>query len=182
MQYSFCFLTFVYLLSAVFTFAQSETEKGVELYRSGNFSQAIVVLNNAVKTDKKDIKAWTYLGASYFKSGNRKETVKAFNAATSVSKPKDSFIDFNDGLIIKKKPRPSYTDAARQNSIQGVVKIAVEFGEDGKLKFAYIIEGLPNGLTENCIEVLKKIKFEPGKKDGKSVSVVSIIEYSFAIY
>ncbi len=96
--------------------------------------------------------------------------------------PKDSFIEFNDGLVIKEKPQPSYTDVARQNSTQGKMKIAVEFGKDGKLKFAYVIKGLPNGLTENCIEVLKKIKFEPGKKDEKPVSVVSIIEYSFTIY
>lgn len=182
MKYSFCRFTFVFLFSAVSTFAQSETEKGIELYRNGNFSQAIVVLDGAVKTDKKDRKAWTYLGASYFKSGNRKETANAFEKAASISVPKESLDEIKDALVIKEKPRPSYTDAARQNLTQGIVKIAVEFGQDGKLKFAYIIKGLPNGLTENCIEVLKKIKFEPGRKDGKPVSVVYIIEYSFAIY
>ncbi len=60
----------LFLFSSVSTFAQSDTEKGIELYRNGNFSQAIVILDNAVNADKKDLKAWTYLGASHFKSGN----------------------------------------------------------------------------------------------------------------
>ncbi|MGI8467875.1 MAG: energy transducer TonB [Pyrinomonadaceae bacterium] len=182
MKHSLCFLIFIVLFSATAIFAQSETEKGIELYRSGDFSQAVVVLDNTVKVDKKDRKAWTYLGASYFKTGNRKEAANAFKKAASISVPKESLSEINDGLVIKTKPRAHYTDAARENFTQGVVKIAVEFGQDGKIKSAYIIQGLPNGLTEECIEAVKKIEFEPVQKDGKPISVVGIIEYSFTIY
>ena len=182
MKYSFCFLAFVFLFSTVSIFAQSETEKGVELYRNGDFSQAIAVLDNVVKIDNKDRKAWTYLGASYFKTGNRKEATNAFKKAASISVPKELLSEVSDGLVIKSKPRAHYTDAARGNFTQGVVKIDGDFGQDGKIKSAYIIQGLPNGLTEECIEAVKKIVFEPAQKDGKPASVVAIIEYSFAIY
>lgn len=181
MKKSLRFLAFTLFLS-VSVFAQDETEKGVELYRNGKYDEAVSILKKSVEIDKKNRKAWTYLGASYFKLGNRKETANAFLKASDITIPKDSIVKFNDGLIFKEKPRPPYTDSARQNLTQGTVKIAVEFGADGKLKFAYIVKSLPNGLTENCIEALKGIKFEPAQKDGKPVSVVWIVEYSFAIY
>src|SRR6478672_6053098 len=115
MKYSFFVITFFLFLLAVSTFAQSETEKGVELYRSGNFTQAIDVLDTVVKADKKDRKAWTYLGASYFKEGNRKKAANAFKKAVSISLSEKERKEINDGLVIKSKLRVQYTDSARHN-------------------------------------------------------------------
>lgn len=83
---------------------------------------------------------------------------------------------------ILKKPRPNYTDAARQNNVAGTVRMFVVLASDGKVKNIFPIESLPNGLTEQAVEVTKKIEFEPAVKDGKPVSMVKIMEYSFTIY
>lgn len=83
---------------------------------------------------------------------------------------------------ILQKPRPSYTDAARQAGISGTIKIAVLFGADREIKYILVVDGLGYGLDEQVVNVARKMKFEPQMKDGKPVSVVRMVEYSFTIY
>ena len=142
MKFSRCLFVCIIVFSVVSIFAQSETEKGVELYRNGDFDGAIVCLKKVVEIDKKDRKAWTYFGASLVKKEKNKEAMKAFRKANSISLKNLSEEEakaFNDGLNITSKPRASYTDSARMNQIQGTVTLAVEFGGDGKLKSAFVI-------------------------------------------
>lgn len=70
MKLSLHLLICLFFLSTISIFAQSETEKGIELYRNNNFDEAISVLEKVVKIDEKDRKAWTYLGASLFQKGD----------------------------------------------------------------------------------------------------------------
>jgi tetratricopeptide (TPR) repeat protein len=85
-------------------------------------------------------------------------------------------------LKINSKPRPGYTDSARQNNVQGTVILLVLFGANGKIGYILPLKGLGNGLTEQSIAAASKIQFEPAKKDGKSVSTVRVVEYTFSIY
>src|SRR4051794_31102818 len=57
---------------------QDPTELGISFYRSRDYTKAIEVLRNAVSTNKKDLLAWTYLGASLLRAGNTDEAIKAF--------------------------------------------------------------------------------------------------------
>ncbi len=85
-------------------------------------------------------------------------------------------------LTIDSKPIPGYTDAARRENIEGMVKLRVEFRADGTVGEIGVIEGLPAGLTEKAIDAAKKIKFEPAEVDGVPVPSTKLIEYTFAIY
>ncbi len=80
------------------------------------------------------------------------------------------------------KPRPGYTDAARQNQVTGVVRLRVQFLASGQVGSVSPVSGLPNGLTEQAIAAAKSIKFEPMKKNGVPVGTTKVIEYSFTIY
>jgi TonB family protein len=80
------------------------------------------------------------------------------------------------------KPRPGYTDAARQNQVTGVVRLRVQFLASGQVGSVSPVSGLPNGLTEQAIAAAKSIKFEPMKKNGVAVGTTKVIEYSFTIY
>jgi tetratricopeptide (TPR) repeat protein len=147
-------------LSALSVFAQSETEKGVELYRNGDFDGAISVLENVVKTDQKDRQAWLYLGLSFGKKRKDKDALKAFRKWESISeKPKDDKIksEPSDGLKILSKPRSIYTDLARKNQTEGRVKLIVEFLENGNIGLVFPLQTLPDGLTENCIYAARHI-------------------------
>jgi TonB family protein len=80
------------------------------------------------------------------------------------------------------KERAKYTEDARQNRIQGTVVLSVVFGADGLLHDIRTIQGLPYGLTENAIEAAKRIRFQPAIRDGRPVSVRTVLEFNFALY
>ena len=142
-------------------------------------------MQKAVETDKKDRKAWTYLGASFANKKKSDESLDSFLKADAISQKglsEKELTDFDDGLKVTSKPRANYTDLARTKNTQGKVKIAVEFNENGETKWIFIIQALPNGLTEQTIAAIRKISFEPAQKDGKPVSVVKILTYGFILY
>ncbi len=86
------------------------------------------------------------------------------------------------GLKIISKPRPGYTDSARQNNIQGTVILRVTFLASGQVGSIAAVKGLPNGLTEQAIAAARRIAFEPMKRDGIGQAVTRQIEYTFSIY
>jgi TonB family protein len=85
-------------------------------------------------------------------------------------------------LQITSKPRPGYTDAARQNNIQGTVILRVTFLGSGQIGSISTVKGLPNGLTEQAIAAARRISFIPKKIDGIGQTVTRQIEYTFSIY
>lgn len=85
-------------------------------------------------------------------------------------------------LTVLTKPRANYTDSARQAGVQGEIALAVLFSADGKTKMILVLKPLSNGLTEQAIKAAEKITFDPQMKDGKPVSVVKIVKYSFTLY
>ena len=80
------------------------------------------------------------------------------------------------------RPPVSYTDAARKNNTQGVVKLRVTFKKNGEIGEIKVVQGLPDGLSEQAVEAAKKIKFEPARRNGKPVTVTKIIRYTFTLY
>lgn len=79
------------------------------------------------------------------------------------------------------KPFASYTDNAREAGISGTVKLAVLLGANGKIQNILKLKGVGYGLDEQAFNAARKIEFKPKMKDGKAVSTVAIIEYSFSI-
>lgn len=161
--------------TAVFA-QQSEREKAVELYQKGDYQNAAESLQKVVEADKKDREAWLFLGMALAKQKQKKSALKAFRQADKLKE------NSNSSFKITTKPRVSYTDSARQNQTQGIIKLVIEFGADGKIKSIIPLQVLPNGLTENAINAAQGIKFEPAVKDGKPITTVKIIFYTFEIY
>jgi len=177
------FLIFISLFAFSFiAYAQAETdrEKGIELYKQGEYEKAVQILQEIVKVEKKDRLAWLYLGASFVKLKKDNEAIKAFQKTSGVYKKNLTVYDKPPKII--SKPIPTYTEAARRNQVSGNIKVAVEFGADGKIGFVFPFQDLPDGLTANSVNAAKSIKFEPSVKDGKPVTVISVVEYSFSVF
>jgi TonB family protein len=85
-------------------------------------------------------------------------------------------------MKILAKPKPSYTDAARQNQVQGTVILRVTFLASGAIGSISPVKGLPNGLTEQAIAAARSIRFEPAKSNGVGQTVTKQVEYTFSIY
>jgi TonB family protein len=56
------------------------------------------------------------------------------------------------------------------------------FSKNGTIGAVSVISGLPDGLTEQAIEAVKGIKFEPAMRDGVPYSVTKPVEYTFTIF
>ena len=80
------------------------------------------------------------------------------------------------------RPKAQYTDAARQNNVQGTVVLRVILSADGSVGSVTPVRGLSHGLTEKAIAAAKQIRFSPAIKDGRPVSVAVTVEYNFSVY
>lgn len=80
------------------------------------------------------------------------------------------------------KPEPRYTEDARRNEITGTVVLRAVFTSGGDVTNIRVVSGLPHGLTENAIYVVRQIKFIPPIKDGQFVSMYIQLEYNFNLY
>jgi TonB family protein len=100
---------------------------------------------------------------------------------TTVPIPKNQ-IGPTTALKIISKPRPNYTDAARQNNVNGTVVLKVTFLASGAIGAISPVKGLPNGLTEQAIAAARQIRFEPARKNGVPYTVTKSVTYNFTIY
>ena len=172
--------------------AQSDLSRndGIAAYRSGDFDKAATLLQAAVNADKSDHLASLYLGAAFVKLGKEKEAIEAFkNSLVDYNGPLGTYVNYkspdekvDQDVIFIKKPRAQYTDLARQNQVQGTVKLAVEFLADGKIGFVFAFQTLPDGLTDRTVDAAKSIEFEPAKVGSHAVTTVKVQSYTFNIY
>jgi hypothetical protein len=85
-------------------------------------------------------------------------------------------------IKILTKPRPNYTDFAKIYEMTGIIRLKVTFQANGEIGRIIPAVTLPFGLTEQAIEAAKQIKFEPAIVDGKLVTQVKTVEYSFSMF
>jgi TonB family protein len=81
--------------------------------------------------------------------------------------------------LVVLKPEADYTEEARANQIEGVVKLSAVLSQTGSVTQISVLEGLPYGLSENAIRALRHLLFIPASKDDRRVSQTITIEYAF---
>jgi TonB family protein len=90
--------------------------------------------------------------------------------------------DVDRKVRVVMKPEPSYTELARQKQTTGTVVVKVVFSCNGSINDIRVLKELPNGLTDQAIAALKKLKYVPAVKNGKYVSMWMQLEYNFNLY
>lgn len=104
----------------------------------------------------------------------------------SNSEPADDTRPFRQNEVTRKamityKPEPGYTEEARRNMVDGVVRLRVVLNLSGEVTNVSVIKGLPDGLSEKAIAAARRIKFSPAQKDGRPVSQYAVLEYNFIV-
>ena len=86
--------------------------------------------------------------------------------------------------MITSKPPAHYTESARQNQIQGGVKLQAILDRSGSIREIRVLSGseLGHGLAEKAIAAAREVKFTPALKDGQPVSVRVTLQYYFSLY
>lgn len=87
--------------------------------------------------------------------------------------------DVDKKAKMKSSPAPDFSSADSDRPTGTVILKAV-FAKTGRVENITVVKGLPNGMTEKCIEAAKKIKFIPAMKDGHKVSMWMQLEYSIS--
>lgn len=77
------------------------------------------------------------------------------------------------------EPRPNYTEEARTNKVQGIVRARILIGSDGLVKQVRITRGLPYGLDEEAIRAAMQMRFRPAMKDGAEVAYWMTLNVEF---
>ena len=72
--------------------------------------------------------------------------------------------------VLVNQPQPLYTEQARTNKVQGVVRVKVLVDANGSVKEVVVVRGLPDGLNEQAIRAAYQMRFRPAVKNGQPVS------------
>lgn len=82
--------------------------------------------------------------------------------------------------ILLNQPRPLFTEEARKNKVQGVVRVRILVDTNGAVKEVVLMRGLPDGLNEQAIRAAYQMRFRPAMKNGQPVSYwMSNVEVEF---
>lgn len=194
---------------------------GVAYFRRGDNSKSLENSDRAIKLNSNFpaaylLKAYALMNFSYGTEEFKAAVAKYGNSAESLRKavilsknsPNDLFektdqksLDFfadyfsekenkpleqDEGEItplkILTKPRPGYTDRARQNGVQGTINLMVAFDKTGKINHILVVRGLGSGLDEQAVKAARSMEFSPQMKNGIPVTVVKTVQFSFTIY
>jgi len=79
------------------------------------------------------------------------------------------------------KPKPAYTQEARNLKIEGNVLVDVVFCASGEIRMVRIVHGLGHGLDEAAQQAVAKIKFRPATHDGAAVDTRATVSITFEV-
>ncbi len=71
--------------------------------------------------------------------------------------------------VLLNQPRPLFTEEARKNKVQGVVRVKILVDTNGTVKEVIVMRGLPDGLNEQAIRAAYQMRFKPAMKNGQPV-------------
>lgn len=109
------------------------------------------------------------------------EALRAYAGAPGASDPAESMSAATRPTILS-RAKATYTEEARSKGVQGEIVIMVVFSADGTLKHPLILRSLGYGLDEQALRAASKIRFAPATRDGKPISVIGNLEFSFNLY
>jgi TonB family protein len=79
------------------------------------------------------------------------------------------------------KPKPVYTDEARQLHLEGEVLVEVVFSAAGEVHAVRVVRGLGHGLDEAALRAAEQIKFKPAQREGHAVDSTAVLHVVFQI-
>jgi protein TonB len=72
--------------------------------------------------------------------------------------------------VLLNHPQPLFTEAARKNKVQGVVRVRILVDSNGAVREVAVVRGLADGLNEQAIRAAYQMRFRPALKNGQPVS------------
>jgi TonB family protein len=89
--------------------------------------------------------------------------------------------DTGKAVEIVSKPKPLYTEEARQLHLEGEVLLRVKFLTTGEVRVLTVVRSLGHGLDEQAIHVAENIKFKPAEHDGRLIDSEATVHIIFEL-
>ena len=121
--------------------------------------------------------ALSFQGARFVAQDNSKSS-----GTVQSAEPVYDAKDVDTKATILSRPKPQYTNEARQKYFSGAVMLEVVLSSSGEVGEIKVLEKLPYGLTDSAIKAARQLKFKPATKDGRSVSQRTKVQYAFDIW
>jgi TonB family protein len=121
-------------------------------------------------------------------NGNRGGTVKTggFGDDTTVAQAQpvqraQAKAPATTPVEILSKPKPVYTQEARNIHLEGEVSLEVVFSASGSVQVVRIVRGLGHGLDQAAEQAAGQIRFHPGTRDGVPVDTRATVHIVFEL-
>jgi TonB family protein len=79
------------------------------------------------------------------------------------------------------KPKPVYTEEARQLKLEGEVLLEVMFGANGHSQVNRLVRGLGHGLDESATTAASQMRFTPALRNGVPADSTAIVHVVFQL-
>lgn len=74
-----------------------------------------------------------------------------------------------------------YPEEARENNIEGVVRLQITISPEGVVTHVVVVKGLGFGLDEEAKRRIRRFRFAPATRDGVPISVTIPFNFRFAL-
>ena len=79
------------------------------------------------------------------------------------------------------KPKPAYTEEARNLKLEGQVSLEVVFLSSGSIRIVRVVHGLGHGLDEAAQQAALQVRFRPATRGGVPVDTSATIHITFQL-
>jgi Tfp pilus assembly protein PilF len=170
-------------LSAEDYFLQRPTERSAKSADKDNFERVVVRMREAAESLEQYLKLDAKAeGADFWRE--QLEALYVFTRRDEQAGAPRTIFHTNE---VDKRPRilkrefPAYTQAAREAGFEGKIHLLAVLGADAQVKNVLVLQTPGYGLTRGAINATRGMTFEPAVKDGKPVSAIVGVEYSFSM-
>ena len=109
------------------------------------------------------------------------KTINQENRVFAVVEEMPEFVEGHKAVSKFLTENIKYPETARNEGVQGMVYVAFVVEKEGSITGVRVIKGIGSGCDEEAIRVVKMMKFNPGKQNGKAVDVQFNLPIKFSL-
>ncbi|MGI4756801.1 MAG: energy transducer TonB [Janthinobacterium lividum] len=79
------------------------------------------------------------------------------------------------------KPRPEYTDEARQMHLEGTVYVKIHVAASGSVSVVGVQSGLGHGLDQSAVRAVQSMRFQPALQNGQPADWDGVVNIIFQL-
>lgn len=79
------------------------------------------------------------------------------------------------------KPRPEYTEEARQLHLEGTVYVKIHVAANGSVSVVGVQSGLGHGLDQSAIKAVQGMRFQPALQNGQPADWDGVVNVNFQL-